>query len=285
MANRRYWIFGVLWLGMLVGKPLCGNAQSRNFTEKVNGVEFEMIYVKGGTFRMGAMVEQGDDAIDREKPVHSVTLSDYYIGKFEVTQGLWMVVMGSNPSNFKKGDNYPVDRVSWNDVQTFLTKLNQLTGKKYALPTEAQWEYAARGGIGIGRSVYVWSDGFSVLHFEFGSSGGGVATKYSGSDDIDEVAWYTNNSGGSTHPVGTKRPNALGIYDMSGNVEEWCSDWYGSYSNESQTNPTGPSSGSARVLRGGSRSEIARRCRVSFRNCYFPSRGGIDFGFRVVLLP
>lgn len=141
MGNRKYLIFFVLWLGMLMVIPWEVWAQGKNFTEKVNGVEFEMIYVKGGTFMMGATEEQGDDAYDREKPVHKVTLTkDYYIGKYEVTQGLWKAVMGSNPSYFNKGDNYPVEQVSWNDVQTFLSKLNQLTGKKYALPTEAQWE-------------------------------------------------------------------------------------------------------------------------------------------------
>lgn len=230
-----------------------------DFTEKVSGVEIEMIYVKGGTFRMGATEEQGDDAYGDEKPVHSVTLSDYYIGKFEVTQGLWKAIMdNNNPSKFQNGDDYPVEKVCWDDIQTFLTKLNELTGKKYALPTEAQWEYAARGGVK--------SRGY----------------KYSGSNTIDDVAWYDDNY--STHPVGTKLPNELGIYDMSGNVWEWCSDWYGSYSSESQSNPTGPSTGSGRVLRGGSWFNNARYCRVSNRGHYNPSTRSGDYGFRVVLL-
>lgn len=287
MGNRKYWIFGVLWLGMVVGMPLGVSAQGRNFTEKVNGVEFEMIYVKGGTFMMGATEEQGSDADSDEKPVHEVTLSDYYIGKFEVTQGLWTAVMGSNPSYFKKGDDYPVEQVSWNDIQTFLTKLNQLTGKTYVLPTEAQWEYAARSGRGGSTKVYVWCSGGAIAFSGSvsGSSGSGEATKYSGSDDIDEVAWYTNNSGGSTHPVGQKQPNALGLYDMSGNVWEWCSDWYGSYSNEAQTNPTGPSTGASRVLRGGGWHRNARYCRVSHRGDGGPGARDLNHGFRVVLLP
>ncbi len=225
----------------------------------------DMVYVKGGTFMMGATEEQDDDVWDNEKPVHQVTLSDYYISKFEVTQGLWKAVMGSNPSSFKKGDDYPVECVSWNDIQTFLTNLNRLTGKKYALPTEAQWEYAARGG------------------------GKSVGYKYSGSNTIGDVAWYGENSAvdgsRSTHPVGTKCPNELGIYDMSGNVWEWCSDWSGFYSNGSQSNPTGPSTGSYRVLRGGSWNYNARYCRVSNRYDYAPGDRYNYNGFRVVLLP
>lgn len=237
----------------------------KDFTETVSGVKLEMVYVKGGTFSMGATAEQGDDFWDDEKPVHQVTLSDYYIGKFEVTQGLWEAVMGSNPSYFQNGDDYPVECVSWNDIQTFLTKLNELTGKKYALPTEAQWEYAARGGAK--------SAGY----------------KYSGSNTIDNVAWYWDNSAVNdthcTHPVGTKQPNELGIYDMSGNVWEWCSDWYDDYNSDAQTNPTGPVTGSSRVLRGGGWYSSAWGCRVSFRDYYAPGYRYGNFGFRVVLLP
>ena len=228
-----------------------------------------MVYVEGGTFNMGATEEQGSSYYSNERPVHEVTLSDYYIGKFEVTQGVWKAVMGYNPSYFQKGDNYPVEQVSWNDIQDFLTKLNQLTGKKYALPTEAQWEYAARGGNK--------SKGY----------------KYSGSNDIENVAWYwynssTSSSSRSPQPVGSKQPNELGLYDMSGNVWEWCSDWYGSdyYSNSPSTDPAGPETGSDRVLRGGSWGDYASYCRVSFRNYNNPSDRGRNFcGFRVVLLP
>ena len=219
-----------------------------------------MVKVEGSTFTMGATPEQGNDAYEYERPAHQVTLSDYYIGRYEVTQKEWQAVMGDNPSKFY-GDNLPVDYVSCNDCQDFINKLNQLTGLKFRLPTEAEWEFAARGGK--------QSKGY----------------KYSGSDNIGVVAWYTGNSGGKTHQVGTKEPNELGIYDMSGNVWEWCGDWYGSYSSSAQTNPTGPSSGSYRVLRGGSWYNNAGFCRVSFRNRSNPSNRPFNYGFRVVLVP
>ena len=230
------------------------------FSLTVNGVSFEMVYVEGGTFDMGATTEQGSEADSDEKPVHRVTLSDYYIGKCEVTQELWEAVMGSNPSHFKGAQN-PVEEVSWNDCQEFVSRLNSLTGKNFRLPTEAEWEYAARGGN-------------KSLHY-----------KYSGSDNIDEVAWYNNNSGRSTHAVGTKSPNELGIYDMSGNVREWCSDWYGGYSAGAQTNPQGPSSGSYRVLRGGSWFSNAGYCRVSDRLSIVPYDSLNGSGLRLVLVP
>ena len=220
--------------------------------------EIEMVYVEGGTFTMGATSEQGSDAYDNEKPAHSVTLDGYYIGKYEVTQELWKAVMGSNPSNFK-GDNLPVENVSWNDVQEFLCKLNAMTGKSYRLPTEAEWEFAARGGNS--------SRGY----------------KYSGSNSIGSVAWYWENSGSRTHAVGTKSPNELGIYDMSGNVLEWCQDWKGGYSSSPQRNPKGPNSGSGRVSRGGSWFSGARYCRVSLRLNYTPGDRGNDLGFRLAL--
>lgn len=230
-----------------------------NKTFTVNGVSFEMVAVKGGTFTMGGTSEQGSDADSDEKPTHSVTLSDYYIGKFEVTQELWEAVMGSNPSSFK-GSKLPVESVSWDDCQSFIRKLNQLTGMNFRLPTEAEWEYAARGGNK--------SRGY----------------KYSGSNNINDVAWYYDNSGSNTHAVGTKSPNELGIYDMSGNVLEWCQDWYErSYSSGSQTNPQGPSSGSGRVGRGGSWGADAQLCRVSSRGSITPD-GRINFlGFRLVV--
>ena len=229
-------------------------------TFTVNGVIFEMVYVEGGTFDMGATTEQGSDAESDEKPVHSVTLDGYYIGKCEVTQELWEAVMGSNPSYFKGAQN-PVEKVSWNDCQDFIKKLNSLTGMTFRLPTEAEWEYAARGGN-------------QSRHY-----------KYSGSGNIGDVAWYNNNSGKKTHAVGTKTANELGIYDMSGNVYEWCSDWYGYYSAGAQTNPQGPSSGFYRVLRGGSWSYDARNCRVSSRNGSDPNDSFINGGLRLVLVP
>ena len=217
--------------------------------------EIEMVWVSGGTFTMGATSEQGSYAYDSEKPAHIVTLSGYYIGKYEVTQKLWKAVMGNNPSYYK-GDNLPVERVSWNDVQEFIKKLNQMTGKSYRLPTEAEWEYAARGGNN--------SRGY----------------KFSGSNNIGSVAWY---NGSTTHPVGSKSPNELGIYDMSGNVWEWCQDWYGDYSSSSQRNPKGPASGSDRVFRGGSWSNNAGDCRVSYRFSNSPDGRFISLGFRLVL--
>ena len=222
--------------------------------------DIAMVYVSGGTFTMGATSEQGSDAWDDEKPAHSVTLSGYYIGKYEVTQKLWKAVMGSNPSNFK-GDNLPVEDVSWNDIQVFLRKLNAMTGKRYRLPTEAEWEFAARGGNS--------SRGY----------------KYSGSNSLGSVAWCKDNSGSRTHAVGTKSPNELGIYDMSGNVFEWCQDWYSDsyYGSSPRTNPTGPNSGSSRVGRGGSWYGSAGSCRVSFRHYITPDyRSGI-LGFRLAL--
>ena len=219
-----------------------------------------MVKVEGSTFTMGATPEQGNDAYEYERPAHQVTLSDYYIGRYEVTQKEWQAVMGDNPSKFY-GDNLPVDYVSWNDCQDFINKLNQLTGLKFRLPTEAEWEFAARGGK--------QSKGY----------------KYSGSDNAKNIAWYEKNSGSKPHQVGTKEPNELGIYDMSGNVGEWCGDWYGRYSSSAQTNPTGPSSGSSRVLRGGSWSSGAGSCRVSYRYDLNPSNRDGSRGFRVVLVP
>ena len=217
-----------------------------------------MMYVKGGTFTMGATSEQGSEADSDEKPTHSVTLSSFYICKYEVTQALWKAVMGSNPSSFK-GDNLPVETVSWDDCQTFIRKLNAMTGKNFRLPTEAEWEFAARGGNN--------SRGY----------------KYAGSNNIETVAWYDDNSGSKTHVVGTKSPNELGIYDMSGNVLEWCQDWKGSYSSASQTNPTGASSGSYRVLRGGGWCYLARSCRSSGRGSFTPDGRGSNYGLRLVL--
>ena len=224
----------------------------------INGVSYEMVWVEGGTFRMGATSEQGSDAWDFEKPVHSVTLSGYYIGKTEVTQALWKAVMGSNPSFFE-GDNLPVEQVSWDDCQEFIRELNALTGQNFRLPTEAEWEFACRGGNN--------SRGY----------------KYSGSNYIDNVAWYEDNSGEKTHPVATKLPNELGIYDMTGNVLEWCSDWYGDYSSGAQTNPKGPDSGSGRVSRGGSWYNSARFCRSSLRCNIYPTRRLNSLGLRLAL--
>ena len=223
-----------------------------------NGINIEMVKVEAGTFMMGATSEMKDPD-DEEKPVHQVTLTnDYYMGKYEVTQALWQAVMGSNPSNFK-GDNLPVEKVSWNDCQEFISKLNSLTGRKFRLPTEAEWEYAARGGKK--------SRGY----------------QYSGSSNISDVAWYYGNSDIKPHTVGTKQANELGIYDMSGNVWEWCQDRYGSYSSSSQTNPTGSDSGSVRVLRGGGWFHYAEDCRLSYRVYNTPDDHINYLGLRLAL--
>ena len=236
-----------------LGLRLCLSADE-SFT--VNGVSFAMVPVAGGTFTMGATAEQGTNIDSNEKPTHQVTLSSYMIGKTEVTQELWLAVMGSKPSYFR-GDNLPVEQVSWDDCQKFITKLNALTGKNFRLPTEAEWEYAARGGN--------MSQGY----------------KYSGSNEIGDVAWYDNNSGNKTHSVATKAPNELGIYDMSGNLWEWCSNWYGSYSSTAQTNPTGPDSGSNRIIRGGSWGHDLLDCRVARRGAIGQTSRSIGFGLRL----
>ncbi|MGM9712611.1 MAG: formylglycine-generating enzyme family protein [Prevotella sp.] len=216
-----------------------------------------MVLVEGGTFIMGATLEQLDPWVD-EKPKHKVTLSSYYICKYEVTQELWKAVMGSNPSKFKNND-YPVEHVSWDDCQEFIKKLNSMTGKKFRLPTEAEWEYAARGGKH--RSGFILS----------------------GSSKINDVAWYKDNSGDKPHTVGTKAPNGLGIYDMSGNVWEWCQDWYGKYDVIDQTNPSGPCKGSCRVMRGGCWDGSSWYCRVSMRCLHNPDGRRHNIGLRLAL--
>lgn len=235
-----------------------------NLIVTIDDVTFKMIRVEKGSFQMGS-----NDGYDREKPIHQVMLDSFYIGETEVTQELWEAVMGSNPSEFK-GSKRPVENVSWNNCQSFIAKLNELTGKAFRLPTEAEWEFAARGGNK--------SRGFI----------------YSGSNTIDEVAWYYHNSydkGESspdygTHEVGIKIPNELGIYDMSGNVYEWCQDWSSlNYdSNSPVNNPTGPTSGSYRECRGGSwYGGDATVCRVAYRCSSEPTHSDSDIGFRLAL--
>ncbi len=232
----------------------------------LKGLSFKMIHVEGGTFMMGATSEQESEARDNEKPAHQVTLSSYSIGETEVTQELWEAVMGNNPSYFK-GIKKPVENIGWNDCQEFIQKLNQLTGRNFRLPTEAEWEYAARGGIK------------------------GKGYKYSGSKHIKSVAWNKDNDGdkGSSssfkgaRDVKTKKANELGLYDMSGNLYEWCHDWFGIYVGSPQTNPSGPVSGSYRVLRGGCYATDAMTCRISSRFNAPPSVKASNIGFRLVL--
>jgi formylglycine-generating enzyme required for sulfatase activity len=230
-----------------------------------------MVFVKGGTFTMGCTSEQGNDCNKDEKPAHEVTVSDFYIGKYPITQAQWKAVMGSSyPRELWNSDcdDCPADNVSWNDIQEFIKKLNAQTGQNYRLPTEAEWEYACRGGL-------------QSAHY-----------KYSGSNDIDEVAWYSKNytnskhgKRGTTHPVGTKKPNELGIYDMSGNISEFCQDKYDKnyYSNSPSVNPKGTNT-SYIVLRGGSWADDAEKCRVANRY----NTGAMNYsltksGFRLAL--
>ena len=219
------------------------------FTVDGKEYSYKMVYVSGGTYTMGCTSEQGDDCYSFEKPAHSVAVSGFYMGQTEVTQALWKAVMGSNPSNWK-GNTLPVENVSYNDCKDFIGKLNSMTGETFRLPTEEEWEYAARGG----------------------NSGRGY--KYSGNDNIDRVAWYDDNICDKTHPVAQKQANKLGLYDMSGNVWEWCSSlWCDDY-NSSR-------SGSYRVMRGGSWINYAGNCRVSYRYCNEPSIRFNYYGFRL----
>jgi len=216
----------------------------------------EMIFVKGGAFQMGSNYGNDD-----EMPVHTVKLNSFYIGKYEVAQYQWTAIMGNNPSQYRICDNCPVNRVSWSDVHEYIRKLNAQTGKKYRLPTEAEWEYAAKGGV--------YSKGY----------------RYSGSDDIEEVGWYSDNSNIQLHCVGEKQPNELGIYDMTGNLEEWCSDWFGNYRGGIQVNPRGAASGKDRVFRGGC---YFASCddyvsRVTQRAWVDPEYRNGNVGFRLVL--
>ena len=222
------------------------------------GVNFTMITVPGGTFTMGATTEQGTDATDAEKPAHQVTLTTFSMSQTEVTQALWTAVMGSNPS-VVLGDNLPVENLSWSDCRKFISKLNALTGQTFRFATEAEWEFAARGGN--------WSKGY----------------KYSGGNDPDEVAWYSLSRGSHfTHEVATAYPNELGLYDMSGNVIEWCMDWDGSYTAAEQTNPTGAPAGNKHILRGGSWNDDAVNCRVSARSSE-KDQQYLEIGLRLVL--
>jgi formylglycine-generating enzyme required for sulfatase activity len=219
----------------------------------------EFVKVEGGTFTMGDNLLGEKYNSQNHYTEHEVELSDFYIQKTEVTQELWQAVMGSNPSENKEWKDNPVTHVSWDDAQSFIQKLNKVTGKKYRLPTEAEWEYAARGGK--------LSKGF----------------KYAGSDNVDEVAWY-GTTAGSIHPVAQKKPNELGLYDMSGNVWEWCQDYYGAYRTDTKVrkDPKGPDNGTTRVIRGGSWISRAEFCLVADRHYRNPDDWDNDLGFRLL---
>lgn len=250
------------------------SSSGQDFVETTAGLNMKMVYVEGGDFTMGATSEQGSDGESDEKVIRRVRLDSYYIGECEVTQEQWTKVMGTsiqqqhNKLDRKNkyslsgvGTDYPMYYVSWEDAQMFCSELSRMTGRTYCLPTEAQWEYAARGGKKAN------------------------GTKYSGSESIDAVAWYRDHGIG-IHPVKTKRANGLGLYDMSGNVTEWCSDWYSyTYDANDTNNPVGPSSGSYRVYRGGNCYSRAASCRVSYRGMSQYCAPYFGNGFRVVVLP
>ena len=251
----------------------CFAMAQQDYTETAFGINMRMIYVEGGTFTMGCTSEQGGECESDESPARQTTVSSYYIGMLEVTQSQWEKVMGTTIYQQRNkeapgcdllgvGPEYPMYYVSWEEAKEFCARLSRQTGRTYRLPTEAEWEYAARGGKK--------SEG----------------SKYSGGWSIGDVAWYGGNSGNSTHSCGTKRSNALGLYDMSGNVWEWCEDWYGSqYLQYDSNNPKGAGSGSRRVARGGSWFNGAESCRVSSRDDLTPSNRYGSLGFRVVLVP
>lgn len=295
-----------------------GNVNEGGYVDEIdifpNLSHDEMVFVEGGTFLMGAQftdppaydwqgvqvegtLNYDSDAYNDESPVHEVTLSSYYIGKYEVTQGLWEYVMNysgktadgtqlspvgpyfdSTPSSsYGLGTDYPVYYVSYEDVTNyFLPRLNKITGKNFRLPTEAEWEYAARGGQ---------KDEYTRTHTSLTPTINSTGTyyKYAGSKAVYDVAWYSSNSGRKSHPVGTKQANALGIYDMSGNLLEWCSDWTEGYSSSAQTNPQGPASGSYRVVRGGYWYGSAQFCRVSDRHSSTPGGHNYFIGLRLAL--
>ncbi|MCB0534872.1 MAG: formylglycine-generating enzyme family protein [Saprospiraceae bacterium] len=246
--------------GVTQSHPLTSSAEPARF-------DYEMVSVQGGSFTMGCLEDRDGDCGELEKPPHTVTISSFQIGKYEVTQVQWRVVMGSDPPKlYNKGcDQCPVEGVSWYEVQDFLKKLNIQTGKHYRLPTEAEWEYAARGGTK--------SKGY----------------RYAGSNNIEEVAWHDGNSQTvntyglkkTTHPVGQKKPNEVGMFDMSGNVLEWCSDGYERYSSDKQHDPMGPASDFYRIVRGGSWGTVPKVCRVAYRNYYQPADRMTTFGLRL----
>ena len=255
MKNNLFTATLLVLLATLVScNTLNNSVNSKMYT--VNGVIFRMIEVKGGSFSMGS-AEGAADAEKDEYPVHKVTVDNFYMAETEVTQELWVAVMGSNPSGYTDDAQLPVESVTWFDCLDFIEKLNELTGATFRLPTEAEWEYAARGGQR--------SKGFL----------------YSGSDTLANVGWYKDNAEERTQKVMQLAPNELGLYDMSGNVWEWCSDWYGSYSSSPQTNPEGPSKGEYRVLRGGSWDIYARYCRVDNRFYSTPGRRDNYCGLRL----
>ena len=240
-------------LTILIG--FCSLPWASDYKDAVTGMEF--IIVKGGCYQMGDTFGDGNS---EEIPVHKVCVSDFYIGKYAVTQAEWKKVMGGNPSYFREcGDDCPVEQISWHDALRFIDKINRMgAGNTYRLPSEAEWEYAARSG--------------------------GKREKYAGSADSDSVAWHFDNSDMKTHPVGSKAPNGLGLYDMSGNVFQWCLDWDDKnyYRSSPQQDPQGPASGEHRVIRGGSWRSLQHGVRASYRLGMKPDNRSDNTGLRLV---
>lgn len=253
---------GLIALVGLVGAMELRAQDSVLAVQLPDGLSFEMVWVEGGTFTMGSNRPEGvSHNYDASRPEHRVTVGNYYIGRFEVTQALWVAVMGENPSKFTGNDELPVEQVSWNEAQQFVALLSQMTGYRFRLPTEAEWEYAARGGKQGRRTPFA------------GANRG----------QLEQSAWFCVNSGRTTHRVGSLAANELGLYDMSGNVAEWCSDWMAPYGAEEQKDPRGPREGESRVLRGGHYNSVSAACTVYDRGWYVPSATSEYYGLRVVM--
>lgn len=265
-----FFILSLIWSSAFLPNPALADESKveKKLVKKTPGkktiasslVTGDLISIKGGCFEMGDAFGDGDPD---ERPVHEVCVKDFYLGKHEVTQEKWKKIMGMEPSKFKNcGENCPVENISWDDIQGFFTKLNKITGKNYRLPTEAEWEYASRER---GKKIK-WS---------------GISNK----SDITDYAWYVSNSDSRTHPVGMKKPNAIGLYDMSGNVWEWVSDWDGKayYRKSPRDNPGGPSRGKYRVMRGGSWNDRPKNIRTTYRSLNKQGGRGYVIGFRLAL--
>lgn len=226
------------------------------------GVRLDMVWVEGGSFVMGSNRAEGvSHHYDATRPEHRVSVAGYYICRYEVTQAVWKAVMGENPSKFTGNDSLPVEQVTWIDAQQFVALLSQMTGRRFRLPTEAEWEFAARGGAKSHRTPFA------------GANRG----------QLERSAWFCVNSGRTTHPVGRLAPNELGLYDMGGNVAEWCNDWLAEYTADEQHDPRGPRSGDSRVLRGGHYNSVSAACTVYDRGWYVPTASSEYFGLRVVM--